>query len=375
MPVSFKDAAATAAIDLTRTMAPDVSGFDAHIRNGLRNVADLPDLSNIVQRHRFHGTEHDKAIAAKWLGRRVGAVPAVDRLLLTGGTQNILMILLPYLVPKGTVIAIEKLTYAAIGQLARLAGVEVVPVDLDGHGMRADSLEDLCKKHKVAAIYTNPTGHNPTTTTMPLERRRAIADIAKRYNIAILEDDVHGLITKDAPPPIASIIPDQTWYIMTTSKCIGIGLRAAYLIVPSEAKLSALMNQIPSVSAWFVPGISAALITHLIETGAADEIAQKITAEIGERQDIAQDVLGPLGLMHTNRSSLHIWVDLPPAWNVQDLIAAAAEKSVTLRHPKIFATGGFEIRNNVRMSMIAPPTQAELREGLQRMAGLLKSRI
>lgn len=366
---------ATSPIDMTRTMAPEVPGFLEDIVKGLERVADFPDLSNIVQRHRFHGTPRDKDVGAQWLGKRLGGAPDAARLLLTGGTQNILMILFSRLVPEGSVIAAEKLTYAAIGQLAMLAGVTVLPVDLDDDGMRADAFEALCSSHKVAAVYTNPTGHNPTTSIMPVERRQMIAEVARKHGVAIIEDDVHGFITKNAPPPIASIAPELTWYMMTVSKCLGIGLRAAYLVAPTAAKLAELLSPIPSISAWFVPGLSAALITDLIATGAADEIAGRIADEIAARQDIAQEVLGPLGIMHTNRSSLHIWLDLPPAWTTENFVDAAAEIGVTLRHPKVFAVPGTEIKSNVRLSMIAPATHADLRDGLSRVRGLLQSRM
>ena len=88
---------------------------------------------------------------------------------------------------------------------------------------------------------------------------------------------------------------------------------------------------------------------------------------------MARKVLGPLGVMHTNRSYLHIWIDLPRGWTIEAFIDAAADKGVTLRHPGIFAASGVEIKGQLRMSMIAPPTHTDLREGLLRMASLLKS--
>ncbi|MET4349395.1 PLP-dependent aminotransferase family protein [Bradyrhizobium sp. RT9a] len=362
-------------IDMTRTMAPEVPGFQEYVIEGLGKIAALPELSDIAQRHRFHGTTHDKAVAAQWLGRRLGGTPNLSRLLLTGGTQNILMILFSRLVPKGSVIAAEKLTYAAIGQLAMLAGASVLPVDIDGDGMRADALEETCRSHKVAAVYTNPTGHNPTTSIMSAERRQSIVEVARRHGVAIIEDDVHGFITKHAPAPIATMAPELTWYMMTMSKCLGIGLRAAYLVAPNAEKLAQLLGSIPSVSAWFVPGLSAALITNLIETGAADQIVRRISVEIGARQEIAQEILGPLGVMHTNSSSLHVWLDLPHAWTIEKFVDAAAEQGVTLRHPNVFAIPGTEIKSNIRLSLVAPATHADLRGGLFRIAGLLQSRM
>src|SRR5262249_6386202 len=135
-----------------------------------------------------------------------------------------------------------------------------------------------------------------------------------------------------------------------------------------------LVRPIPSISTWFVPGISAAVVTHLIESGSSSQIARQISEEIAARQTIAQEILRPLGLMHTNRSSLHISIDLPPNWTIEAFIQAAAGRRVILRHPRVFATPGTEIEGNIRVSLIAPSTHDDLRQGLQILAGLLRCR-
>ncbi|RXG84466.1 PLP-dependent aminotransferase family protein [Bradyrhizobium vignae] len=364
----------TAPIDMTRTWAPQVPAFREHVERSLIAAARAPDLASIIQRHRFHGSPRDKQAGADWLSNRLGAPPNPTRLLMTGGTQNTLMVLFSRLAQQGAAIAAEKLTYAAIGQLAMLGRISVLPVDIDEDGMRDDSLESLCKAHNLAAVYINPTGHNPTTSMMSLERRQKVVRVARKYALPIIEDDVHGLIANNAPPPLASIAPDLTWYLMSVSKCLGIGLRTAYLIAPSDDGLADLLRPIPSVSSWFVPGLSAAIITHLIESGAASHIVGQISKEIAARQDIAQEMLGHLGMLRTNKSSLHVWIDLPSPWTAEPFIQAARTKGVILRHPRVFATPGTNVEHNIRASLIAPSTHEDLRRGLSVLATLLLSR-
>lgn len=362
------------AIDMTRTMAPEVPSFREHIERSLARLAREPDLAETVLRHRFHGSVRDKEAAANWLGRRLGAAPNPVRLLVTSGTQNALMILFSRLIPEGAVLGAEKLTYAAIGQLAALSRTTVLPIDIDDEGLRDDSFEALCKAHRVGAVYMNPTGHNPTTSIMSVERRRRVAAVARKYAVPIIEDDVHGHIIKNAPPAIASIAPDLTWYVMSVSKSMGIGLKTAYLVAPSEESLATLVRPIPSISAWFVPSLSAAVTTDLIESGAATEIAGQISEEIAARQTIAQDVLGSLGVMHTTRSSLHLWIDVPSNWTIESFIQTADRKGVGLRHPRVFAVSPTEIIDKIRVSLIAPSTHDRLRQGLRVLADLLTDR-
>ncbi|WP_322884591.1 PLP-dependent aminotransferase family protein (plasmid) [Sinorhizobium medicae] len=362
-------------IDLTRTMAPEVPSFSSFIKTELNNLAAEPDLANLIQRHRFHGTDHDKTCAVKWLATRLVETVDPDRLLVTGGTQNILLILLPYLARQRGAIATERLTYAAIGQLANISGLEVRAVDLDEEGMMPAALEAVCRAGDVGAIYINPTGHNPTTAIMSPTRREAIASVARKYHMPIVEDDVHGFITKNAPPPMATFAPELTWYVMSLSKCIGIGLRTAYLVGPSPDTVKALTVSIPSVSAWFVPGLSAALVSKLIETGAAERISSEIADEIEARQQIATEILGPLGLMRSNPSSLHLWIDLPSQMTVDHMVSAAAARNVLVRHPKVFSSVGNDVDGNIRLSVIAPKSHDELREGLHIVREVIERKV
>ena len=67
---------------------------------------------------------------------------------------------------------------------------------------------------------------------MPLERRREIAAIAERHGLAIVEDDVHGLLPESRPVPLAALAPERSYYLTSTSKTLAPGLRIAYVAAP-----------------------------------------------------------------------------------------------------------------------------------------------
>ncbi|RVG26262.1 PLP-dependent aminotransferase family protein [Sinorhizobium meliloti] len=360
-------------LDMTRTMPPNIVGFETRMRGALEHVARQSDFAFLIQRHRFFGSDNERNSVAKWLARRLGDTPDIARTLITGGTQNTLMILLRGLVGSGGVLATEKFTYAAIGQLGRLLGIEVVGIELDDDGLVPESLEAACQQHNVVALYCNPTCHNPTTSIMSSERRLALAEIAERFDITIFEDDVHGAITDDAPPPLATFAPDRTWYIMSTSKLIGMGLRAAFIVGPNIEAVANMQKKLPSVSAWFVPGMSAVIVADLIDRGDADEFASRIRAEVASRHELMKSIIQPIELVHSHHSSLHIWVDLPARWTIHSFVEAAGAEGITLRNPAVFATAGFEITRNIRLSLVAPKSQDDLSWGLERINRLLRA--
>ncbi|MFW8236722.1 aminotransferase class I/II-fold pyridoxal phosphate-dependent enzyme, partial [Klebsiella pneumoniae] len=82
------------------------------------------------------------------------------------------------------------------------------------HGIIPDHFEELCDDQKVTALVCTPNLNNPTGAIMPEHRRRQIAEIAARYNVYIIEDDVYGalLSQQQRPRPIATWAPDLTFY-------------------------------------------------------------------------------------------------------------------------------------------------------------------
>ena len=63
-------------------------------------------------------------------------------------------------------------------------------------------------------------------------RRLAVAEIARRHNVWIIEDDAYGLLPASAPRTLAELAPELTFYVSGLAKFVGAGLRVAYLAAP-----------------------------------------------------------------------------------------------------------------------------------------------
>ncbi|MFX5393229.1 hypothetical protein ABTD32_19705, partial [Acinetobacter baumannii] len=84
-------------------------------------------------------------------------------------------------------------------------GVQLHALPLDDDGPSADAFEHACKTLKPRALYCNPTLLNPTTATVTRARREALADVALRYAIPIIEDDAYAMLPPEVPPPLAAL--------------------------------------------------------------------------------------------------------------------------------------------------------------------------
>src|SRR6266704_690025 len=102
----------------------------------------------------------------------------------------------------GDTLATECLTYPGMRALANLLDLRLVGLAMDADGLLPDAFESASRGGAIKAVYTMPTLHNPTTAIMPEERRRAIAQIARQYGVAIVEDDVYGLPRRCGRRPI-----------------------------------------------------------------------------------------------------------------------------------------------------------------------------
>ena len=117
------------------------------------------------------------------------------------------------------------MTYPGFLAAARRLGAEIVPLAMDADGILPDALEQAARHRNLRALYLVPTNDNPTTATLPLERRKAIARLALRHGFAIVEDDAYGRLPASPIPPVAAFAPKQTWHIAGVSKLVSPALR------------------------------------------------------------------------------------------------------------------------------------------------------
>jgi 2-aminoadipate transaminase len=132
-------------------------------------------------------------------------------------------------------VAVEAPTY--LGALQAFSPYEprYVQIDTDDDGMRPEALEAALSQRAVKFIYLVPTFQNPTGRTLPLHRRRAIAEIIQRFDTLLVEDDPYGdLRYRGSPvPAIKTLAPDHVVYISTLSKVFAPGLRIGFCLAPA----------------------------------------------------------------------------------------------------------------------------------------------
>jgi DNA-binding transcriptional MocR family regulator len=355
-------------VDLTMNLPPepDDPALIARMQDGLAEISR--DLVALLRYQGVGGSPADKDAASTWLGRRA-LVPSQERLFITPGAHPALLGIFNILAKPGQVILSEALTYPGARSIATHLGLKLVGLPIDRDGIDPDSLDHACRTLEPKALYLNPTLQNPTTLTIPEARRAAIVAVARRHRLPIVEDDAYGFIPAHGPLALAAMAPDIAWHVAGLAKCIGAGLRTAYVIAPDARSGWPFAAAVRAANVMASP-LTSALATRWIEDGTADTLLRHIRAETMARQQIAAEIL-PAGSFRADPLSFHLWVELRKPWTRSAFIGHMRATGLGVVASDAF-TAGIEPMEAVRVCLGGPITRTQMRSALDYMAHALE---
>jgi DNA-binding transcriptional MocR family regulator len=211
----------------------------------------------------------------------------------------------------------EQFTYAGIRRLGDLNQVKIEAVAMDDHGLEPSDLARKLKKTGAKMLICTASVQNPTTASMPAERRRKVAAICREHGAVIVEDDIYGVLSADPIAPIAAFDREITIHISSVSKCISPGIRLG-TIVASDHYLPVIQNALVALQ-WTAPSFWVELFASMQESGTVDRCIAANQKEALRRLQIFKEVTGLKP--STSMASYHIWQAVPDAWRLDDFIS------------------------------------------------------
>ncbi|MBI9087134.1 MAG: PLP-dependent aminotransferase family protein [Desulfobacterales bacterium] len=166
--------------------------------------------------------------------RQQGIAACVDDITIGCGSQGVLDALAKVLITKGDRVAVESPTYLGAIQAFNPYQPEYVSLATDDEGILPGSLEACLASGGIKIVYLVPTFQNPTGRTLGLDRRRQVAELLRRYNALLIEDDPYSALRYrgDAVPAIHTFAPEHVVYVGTFSKILAPGLRVGFCVAP-----------------------------------------------------------------------------------------------------------------------------------------------
>ncbi|MFF1821470.1 PLP-dependent aminotransferase family protein [Kribbella sp. NPDC058245] len=321
------------AIDLSFN-SPSVPGQADLLRQALRELAAAGDLDALLRYQPHRGRTQDREAVAQHVRRR-GLTVGRERVLIVNGAQHGLAVSAMAMFQPGDVIAVDAISYPGFIVLARTLGLELAPLPASTSGIDLDALDELCRRRRVRGLYAMPTLHNPLGWVLPGEARERLVAIARRYELAVIEDASYAFLAEDAPPPLAMLAPELTVYVSGLSKSVATGLRIGYVVAPSG--LVSAIERVIMATTWQTPGVTAAIACRWLEDGTVDRLEVQKRADAQERQAITLAALGDLPSIG-HPSSYVRWLPLPPNTRPDRIVAALAGRRVAVSTAAPFAT-------------------------------------
>lgn len=357
-------------VDLSMNLPPPPDGVSLAVllRDTTAELLQRHDAARLMAYHPGAGAPGQQLAGAAWLAPCLGEV-AGARVCVAAGAQAALAAILTTIATDGDVVVVEPLTYPGFRHLAEVCGVRLVACPTDSEGLEPEALARVCREQAPRAIYTVPTLQNPTAVTIPAARRQVIAQVARASGAWIIEDDPYGRLLETPPLALATYAPERTFYLATLSKTLTPGLRIAYLAPPAVEEIAERTRSALRTVAQMPPPLSAAMATAWVRNGQAEALLTGVRREARARLAVARSILP--GAYAAADESLHVWLDLPPAWPADSLRLAAQHRGLSLVTAEAFAAGGTS-RNGVRMSLGGPDSRDILKAALGSVAALLE---
>jgi DNA-binding transcriptional MocR family regulator len=338
----------------------------AKLREALGWLAEtLPATSGLSFRPNVVFPRH-RAVAVEWL-KQCGLPTSALNITLTNGATSAMTVALMTAAPPGSTAATEAIGHHTLLPLASYLGFNLEGLPIDGEGIIPEGLEEACTHSNIRAVFVQPSAINPTASLMSEKRRLALVEVARKYDIVFIENDVLGPLIEHKPPPIAALAPERTFYATTFTKITVPGLRTGYLVAP-ERFAAAVANR-HLVSNWMATPMVAEIASKWVEDGTAMELTLWQRAALQRRHAIATEIMQNVHyLSHPN--ALHLWLPLPEDRSEERFVAQARLEGVGIAPGSSFRISEEPWRPAVRVSL-ASTTEAELRAGLGIIAKLL----
>lgn len=305
------------------------------------------------------GNQAQIRTAVKWL-QRFELDADEHNTLISSGVQNALATILSSLFEAGDRIAVDTYTYSNFISLANLLHIQLVAVEGDRDGMRADLLESICAMQKIKGIYLMPTGANPTNFAFSETRIQEIGKIIREKNLIAIEDDNYAALMENSCKPISLEAPENSIYISGLSKPVCPGLRIAYIKIPSrfEAEVErGTFSQNLKISS-----LNIEIATEIIQSGMDLKIMHEKRELAKHRNQIYQ---GYFPSAPCCAESYYQWLELPPTCSGRICEIELAHQRIGVFGAERFAVGSLAKHNAIRIATCSPQSDELLFKGLE----------
>ena len=314
------------------------------------------------------------------LASRFGIGRDFDMTIITSGGQQGIELLCKTMCDEGDTVIVEEPSFIGALNAFRSNGAKLVGIPMEDDGIDIGKLEDAMKNNPRAKIlYLIPTFQNPSGTCMSLEKRKKVYDLAKKYNIIILEDNPYGELrfAGEEIPTIKSF--DEDGYVVYSgsySKVLSAGMRIGFICGPEAiVQKMVVAKQVEDVHT----NIFFQMLCHrYIAECDMDKHVADIRKLYKHKCDLMLSELDkkmPKCVRYTRpEGGLFLWCTLPDNISQPDFVKAAMAKKVAVVPGQTFNSDPNSPSQSFRLNY-STPSDEQIVEGIDRLAETVKSML
>ena len=297
----------------------------------------------------------------------------VENIMITTASQQALDLICRVFIDPGDVIVCGLPTYLAA--LQSVWSYQGQPYGLRHNDGLAEACNVLCatgKKPKF--IYSIPDFQNPSGETMTLEERKYVVEVARKYDLLIVEDTPYKNIrfSGETLPSMYSMAPERVIMVGTFSKTFVPGFRLGWIVAEPEIIDRVIVAKQPSDLC--TPVFNQMVAARYLSSGAYDVNLKKTCALYKRKKEVmvsSFEEFMPKGVTWTNPDGgLFLFLKLPEQFDTRELFDLAIKENVAFVIGEAFHSDGSG-KNTMRLNF-SFASDEKIREGVRRLAAAIR---
>ena len=364
---------------------PDTRAFgEEAFREIAGNVA--ADSARALQYGPTAGLEEIKDVIVDVMAAE-GTPARQESVFTTTGAQQGLDLVARVFLNEGDGILCEGPTYAGALNAFAAYRPRIAHVPMDRAGMIPSAARETLNKARkqgqsIKFIYTVPNFQNPAGVTLAAERRRELLQLAREFDLIVVEDNPYGMLRfeGEALPTLAALELEETGdvdrvvYLGTFSKIFAPGVRLGW--VHAQPGILHKINVGKQGADLCSSNLSQMLISSYFQNADWRAYVKRLNGIYRERRDAMLDALAefmPKEVHWTHpEGGLFVWATLPSYLDTTAMLPLAIAKNVAYVPGEGFYSGGAG-KNCMRLnfSFVEPE---KIRRGIEILAEVIRER-
>ncbi|MBQ9228901.1 MAG: PLP-dependent aminotransferase family protein [Eubacterium sp.] len=312
----------------------------------------------------------------RWLKERENVGTDDDVVIITAGGTQVMDLSTRILVSEGDTVICEEPSFVGSLNCFRSHGLQLVGVPIDADGMNIEKLEEAIQAHPEAKfIYTIPNFQNPGGTTLSLEKRQKMLQLARDNDLVIIEDNPYGnlRVAGEDVPAIKSMDTDGTViYAGSFSKILAPGIRVAYAVVPKA--MAAAFTIAKQVSDVHTGVLNQMIVSRWFDEYDVNAHIEKIRGIYRKKLNLMCDCLDeycPSIEYVRPQGGLFIWAKLPQGVDMLRYVKRLLDFKVAVVPGSSFMTDDTAPCDYIRLNF-STPSEDNIIKGVKAMGEVLK---